>query len=323
MSDALLHRFLDDELSAEDRARVDARVATDPDFARDLARAALLHDELAREFTSGTLGRVSATRVLRPRRIVRTAAAAAVFVAIAAIAWSVLAGTPASAAHTELARIVARAARDRTYRIHVLADDAGPHRNDPRRRDERDPAREVPANSPDGIEGAMLHLRGASSWVLVRRSFDGVESATGSDGSTAWSVPEHGPVRVSSDPARFRGALPGEQHDLPFVDPRDGLAELERAYDLELVPASARDGATRAHLVATRKPGVGRGPKRVALEYDPDTAAVVRMTFERLPQAKGGPRALELVLVDENALAADFFTHVSHHTQGREVVRED
>lgn len=325
-SDALAHRFLDGELAAEDRARFDARVAADPECARALARAALLHDGLAREFTSGTLGRESAARVLRPRRALRAAAAAALVFAIAALAWSVLTGTQASAAQVELARIVARAAGDRSYRIHVLADDTGPRRGDPRDRDDRagnESRRTKPAQDASKLEGARLYVRGATGWALLRRGASGMESACGSDGHTAWNVPERGPVRVSSNPARFRGALPGEQHDLPFVDPSDGLGELERAYDLELAPSGARDEATHARLVATRKPGVGRGPKRVELEYDRDTASVVRMTFERLPQAKGGPHALEFVLIDERALPADFFTHVPHHASGREVVFED
>lgn len=354
--DRLFHAHVDGELDDAGRARLDALLRTDPEAARAFARLVLLHDGLAGayaadsalrterdgpagaavEFGAGCAGLASPATLTngplraaearaetapsspRPRRRLRLAAAAAIVLGVAFVAWTVFTSAPASAARAELARVVARASGDRTYTLHAL-DDGGRRRGDERAKEERRPA--VDDDLP--LDGATLHLRGTTSWVLERRDEQGVIDAVGSDGASAWHVPATGPVRVSSNPARFRGVLPGEQHDVAFVGAGAGLLELERAYDLELAPHVERDGRAYGTLVATRKPDVARGPKRVVLEYDPDTAALARITLDKLPQAKGGPRALELVLVDERELAPDYFTHTHHHAEGREVLRED
>lgn len=337
--DRLFHAHVDGELDDAGRARLDALLRTDPEAARAFARLVLLHDGLAGAYAadsalraetagaarthdgamgSNTTSYSSRTSTPHPRRLLRIAAAAAIVLGVAFVAWTVFTSAPASAARAELARVVARASGDRTYTLHAL-DDGGRRRGDERAKEERRPA--VDDDLP--LDGATLHLRGTTSWVLERRDEQGVIDAVGSDGASAWHVPATGPVRVSSNPARFRGVLPGEQHDVAFVGAGAGLLELERAYDLELAPHVERDGRAYGTLVATRKPDVARGPKRVVLEYDPDTAALARITLDKLPQAKGGPRALELVLVDERELAPDYFTHTHHHAEGREVLRED
>ena len=169
----------------------------------------------------------------------------------------------------------------------------------------------------------MLNLGAAGCYVLTRTGDDGKSIVTGSDGHYSWSIPDRGAVRVSSDLARFRGALPGEQHDLPFIDPKDGLDVLMRSYDIALGVAGEIDGRPVRSIVATRKAGIARGPKGVELWYDSETAIIVRMQFDRLPQAQGGPRAVTLDLLAESPLDPAFFTHELHHDADRQVINED
>jgi hypothetical protein len=61
----------------------------------------------------------------------------------------------------------------------------------------------------------------------------------------------------------------------------------------------------------------------VAIEYDAETTRVMRMTFDRLPQANGGPRTVTLELVTEHPLDPEFFRHESHHDRDRKVIAED
>ena len=146
---------------------------------------------------------------------------------------------------------------------------------------------------------------------------------TDSDGVVAWSVPARGAVRVSRDPARFRGALPGQQHELPFVHPVEGIELLRKSYDLSLGRESVEDGRVVRAMVGVRRAGVQRGPKEFRLWYDPATAAVLRMELDRLPQANGGPRSVLFELVSESPLDPAFFAHDAHHGRDRTVKFED
>jgi hypothetical protein len=46
------------------------------------------------------------------------------------------------------------------------------------------------------------------------------------------------------------------------------------------------------------------------------------MKFERLPQARGGPRSILMDLISTEDLGPDFFNHNSHHDNTREVIEE-
>lgn len=302
----LLNAWFDGELTSAQREQLEQRLSRSPHFARAAARAARLHDALERELRP--LARTPApspARVERGRwRWLAAAAALAVLIAV----WNVATSSRASAAQSELARVVAaRVDGDRTFALSVLADA-------PTRR-----AGEDRSQAP--LDGARLHLRGPECYVLVRVDERGQRTISGFDGAQSWSVAPRGPARVSDDPLRFRGALPGHQHGLPFVDPRDGLAELARSYDLELEREALLDGRRLARIDATRKPDVGRGPKRVEVWFDPDSARLVRLVLDRLPQAKSGPRAVAIDFVDDRTLPPDFF-HVSHHAPGRALERD-
>lgn len=313
----LAHGALDGTLDPREHARLEALLASDPNHAREFARLALLHDSIERELVAGAIGRESAhTRARRTVRIPATIAAAAGLVAALILVWSVVVSSPANAARAELVRIGnAAIASDRCFVIRVVESVT----------EAEGRARPGPADARRAsvLDGARLHVRGAASYVLESFDGQGERVVSGSDGHGAWIVPARGPVRVSRDPRRFRGLLPGEQHDLPFVDPRAGFAELARAYHLELCRDVVFAGSPAACIVARRRADVARGPKYVEIWYEPRSASVLRLLLDRLPQAKNGPRALELLLVDELPLAADFFEHSQHHAADRPIVSDD
>ncbi|MCA9078690.1 MAG: hypothetical protein KDA93_26935, partial [Planctomycetaceae bacterium] len=196
--------------------------------------------------------------------------------------------SPVLAASDELQRIIqaSEAALDRTYAVTALGEDV----------DSESLASTVRGAKPS-VDGALLHVRGPNQYVLVRYFADGTEFITGSDGTTAWSVPPRGRVRVSSDATRFRGAVPGQQHAIPFIDMRNSLRQLQESYELDLSPGTTPEGWRRMN--ATRRATATGGPKQVTLWYDVQSGTIHRMLLERLPQARGGPRNVLLELTDE------------------------
>ena len=317
----LMHGMLDGTLDDAARARFAAEVAADPARAREFARVAMMHDAIEREMTAGAIGRSTARRTRWLLSVRRATAAVAIAAVVGVLAFLGLRGSSANAAHAELARIASISPPgQRTYVIHALRDD-GRQRGREQRRAEPTSPRGVRTQPP--IDEATLIVGTSGAYVLVRTGEDGARTVSGSDGRLSWNVPERGAVRVSRDPQRFRGALPGEQHDLPFVDPKDGLDALMRSYDVVLGPARELDGHVVRSIVATRRADVQRGPKGVELWYDPDTAVIRRMELDRLPQAQGGPRAVVLELLDESPLDPRQFMHESHHDADRVVITED
>lgn len=325
--------FLDRTIDDAGRARLDALVASDPRCSRELARAVLLHDAIARELTDGARGR-SAARSLAWMRTARRLAVAAVLALAAGIGlWALVAERPAIAADAELRRLASAASGERReYLITARESDHPVGRRGAERAGDDAPVAERQGDRRNGqrgarprpsLDGARLTVGARGSYVLERTDADGARVLTGSDGATSWAVPAGGAVRVSRNPARFRGGLPGEQHDLPFVDPADGADELRRAYDVSLAPDRLEGGRRIRTIVATRRADAARGPRDVTIEYDADTALVLRMTLDRLPQAGGGPRSLILRLVGESPLEPAFFSHAAHHGADRKVLAED
>ena len=312
---ALLHGALDDTLdeTLDDpaRARLNAAIAADPARAREFARAAMLHDAIERELSVVVAtGRSAARRVIWIHRTRRVLLAATILLAATLAIWFGIPASTAVAAESELARVVAASraleqvgarSRDRSYVIHAISHDKS-------------------APTPSAIDGAQFFVRGANSYVLIRTDETGARVVTGSDGATAWIVPNRGAVRVSSDPLRVRGALPGSPRNVSFLDPRDGLAELAKSYDLAMRVPLVRSG--ESILEAVRKADARGGPKRITITYDTKTAEIHRMLLENLPQAQGGPRSVELELVGNSPLEAAFFTHDFHHEPERQVIRE-
>jgi hypothetical protein len=325
---ALASAYLDGTLDEAARERLDAVVAADPAAARELARLSLLHEAIDRELTSGVVGRLDAragrralspgpARGTAPRR--RLVAAAALLVALG-LAWAfVETGREASASST-LARIVeALRSGDRTYVLRAIEGDGRMRRREaPSATTERTKDRRPPAP----IDGAVVSLRNPSSYVLVRRDAEGREVVSGSDGVTAWIVPVEGPVRVSGDPQRFRGALPGGRLDIPFIDPHADLSTLARNYDLIVQKPAPAAGRPDARIVATRRADARGGPKEIEIDFDAKSALVRAIRLVNLPQAQGGPRAIEFELIDDAPLSPDFFEHEYHHAKDRAVIEE-
>lgn len=306
----LAHAVLDGAAGEAESARLGAEIAADPARAREFARLALLHDAIERACASGAAGRAAARRDRVAGAIRRVALFAAMLALAAGAAWIVV-GTGRTASASEiLARIASVAqAGDRTYFLRAIGSSRAPV-------DAKRDGRPRPT-----IDGAILSLRAPRSYVLARLDEAGEEVLSGSDGSTAWIVPAKGPVRVSRDPSRFSGALPGSQHAIAFIDPHGDLSTLATSYEIALIPSSARDPLAR--IEATRRTDARGGPKRIEIAYDPATAVIRSMRLENLPQARGGPRSVEFLLVDDSPLDRRHFQHDFHHGADRAVIEEN
>jgi len=306
----LSHAVIDGVAAEADARRVSDEITADPARARDFARLALLHDAVDRALASGLEAR-GAARSLRVASFVRRMALVAAALALAVgAAWLAIGTTREASASDVLARLIEVArSGDRTYLVRAL--DAGKRPAVERRNGRPSPS----------IDGAVLYMRSPSSYVLARLDGEGGEVLTGSDGTSAWIVPARGAVRVSRDPRRFSGALPGSQAGVAFVDPHGDLQELAASYELQLLPPSA--GMPLAQIVATRRSDARGGPRRIEIAYEPDTSLIRVMRLDNLPQARGGPRSVEFELVDDAALDAGFFRHESHHGADRAVIEED
>ena len=157
-----------------------------------------------------------------------------------------------------------------------------------------------------------------TSWCAATPN--GKTFVTGSNGRESWAIPPDGPVQVSADPTRYRGAAPGEKQNVPFQIP-EALSRLRDAYDLQIEEADPRRGGFST-LVARKRSAVVRGPWRVELSFHSGSDVIERMRFEGLPSVKGSPLSLELQRVAQSDLGPDFFEHRSHHAPDRVIYRE-
>lgn len=322
---ALIDAYLDDMLSPEDERRCNSLVKDDPAFARRLAEAALLHDRLRADTVLAgiTLPEAAGASNAAPRKIPafapRRSWIAATFVAAAA---AVIIGfvwhhggavTPVSAASVALDRIIAAASQqiDRVYRIRIT--DYGPGGPQPQIAADR-------GGIKPNVDGAELSVRGRDQFVLVRRFADGSPFTTGSDGEVGWAVPPTGRIHLSHDIRRFRRAVPGERDAIPFLDLDAGLAELQRDYDLELVEGdpNANGVESWSRLDARKHPHVRGGAEHVQIWFDAAGTAH-RISLQGLPgdEPDDSPEAVELDLIKNRELPANFFHHEAHHAPGR------
>jgi hypothetical protein len=329
--DVLIHGYFDGLLSDEQFDELCAWLSRDQEHARRFAQAALLHDRLRNQFCAAALerdhrqpvpGRLPLVRS-RWSRVAFAAAAAAAILAVVLI-WQEFHGGSARAAAAELKRLiqVVDRATDRTYLITALdqGDPEPPHAAEQKKRGGAQPP----------IHGALLYTRGPGQYVLVRRFEDGAEFITGSDGQTSWACPplkdgKKGNVRVSADPLRFRGPIPGQQHDIPFLDIRTNLDQLRDAYELTLLPArSVGDkGEQWSGIRGERRDPATGGPRQVEIWYLPHSGVIQEMRFDGLPRARGGPRSVRVELIDQHDLGPNFFEHTAHHGPERRVLSAD
>jgi hypothetical protein len=226
--------------------------------------------------------------------------------------------TPAVAS-TELKRLIAaqETELDRTYRIAVEDAPTPGRKRQPVVNDNR------PPKPP--LDGALLHVRKGNQFVLIRQMAGGRQFVTGCNSRTSWAVRPDGPVRVSADLTRFNRDLPGHEHDFPLIQIERGLAQLQDAYDIQLLPiensddSAAEDLPTRL-LVAVKKRG-HRGPQRVEITYAVRTGKIRQLRFIEMPY---GPEHLTVRLTqeEERPLGPAFFDHQSHHASDRVVEEE-
>jgi hypothetical protein len=314
----LIHGYLDEMLTAEQHVELANWIKASAEHARQFSETVLLHDRLRAEMLAGDLLEIQHAVVAsrssseRPwvRRVIALSTALCLTLALGLLFWQSV-SSPVLAASDELQRIIqaSESALDRTYVLTALDEDV-----------DSETLPSTVRGAKPSVDGALLYVRGPNQYVLVRYFADGTEFITGSDGTTAWSVPPRGRVRVSSDPTRFRGAVPGQQHAIPFVDMRNSLRQLQESYELDLSQETTPEGWRRMN--ATRRATATGGPKQVALWYDAQSGVIHRMLLERLPQARGGPRNVLLELTDERDLGPAYFEHTSHHDTNREVIEE-
>lgn len=314
----LIHGYLDETLTAEQQVELENWIKESPEHAGQFAETVLLHDRLRAEMLAGdvlenqhaVVASRSSSERLWVRRVVTLSAALCLTLVLGLLFWQSV-SSPVLAASDELQRIIqaSESALDRTYVLTALDEDV-----------DSETLPSTVRGAKPSVDGALLHVRGPNQYVLVRYFADGTEFITGSDGTTAWSVPPRGRVRVSSDPTRFRGAVPGQQHAIPFIDMRNSLRQLQESYELDLSLETTPEGWRRMN--ATRRATATGGPKQVTLWYDAQSGTIHRMLLERLPQARGGPRNVLLELTDERDLGPEYFEHTSHHDTNREVIEE-
>lgn len=311
--DDLIGRHLDGVLDAAGAEALHRRLVDDPAAAGRFARAALVHDRLADLFRAGVADgpREEST----PRGAARRrfgpwgAAAAALAIVVAAVAFTRHSMAPARAASLTLDRAVAAAAArvDREYRIDVL--DHGPGGPPP-------PVPGQRGGRKPGIDGARLFVRGNDAFVLLRRFADGTPFVTGSDGALGWAAPPHGPVHLSHDTRRFRRAVPGERDEIPFLDLRDGLDGLRHGYELAVRPAGE---AGDLEVLEARRRGARKGSPELVTAWIDSAGVPRRIEIHGLRPDAEGATAVALSLVGEADLGPGFFAHDAHHAPDRPI----
>ncbi len=322
-ADHLIHGYFDETLTHEQLRELNAWIKDSPDGAHRFATLALLNDRLHDCFRSVSVWNADLPElgVVRPeilpvrgrwKRRVFLSAAAVAAVAAGLLVLQATSSRRTQAAETELVRMieVSRQAVDRTYRIVSLNKPQPPG----------PPPGQDPQRARPPIDGALLYTRGQDQHVLMRQYANGDTFLTGSNGRESWAIPPQGPVQVSSDPTRYRGAAPGEKQNVPFLIP-EALDRLRTNYQLRIEP-SEPGHVELSRLIAVRQSTDGRGPRRVTLWFHAGRDVIERMRFEGLPSAQGNPLNIELELIDQRDLGPDFFNHSAHHTSDRPVNQE-
>ncbi len=332
----LIHGYFDETLTEEQIGELSAWIAQNPENAKLFAKAAFLHDSLRNQFRAkaelahngnhtAPIPARSNRRVLSGWKGIAFLVSSAAAVLVAFLLFQGFRGDSASAADAELKRLiqVTQGISDRSYLITAL--DGGEPQNLPVVDNQKKGGRPQPP-----IDGAILHTRGPGQYVLIRKFADGTEFITGSDGKTSWACPpvkegKKGNVRVSNDPLRFRGPVPGQQHNIPFVDIRSNLGQLREAYELTLLPAKLSPGGGEKWkgIRADRREQAAGGPKFVEIWYLPTTGVIQQMRFDGMPRGKGGPRSLLVELIEQRDFGPAFFEHTAHHGPERRVLPAD
>lgn len=225
-----------------------------------------------------------------------------------------------SAAMASLEKVVEAAAKPsgRTYNVSVVEEYSREKR--PRNLSQEAWQRE----SKKRLDGATLYVRGANQHVMTVMLESGEKRTSGCDGNQSWAFRESGPVHTSTDLNRFRGIVPGGQQDIPFLNIHAHLLQLRTGYDVQLGDKQRELGEQKSlsQLIGVRRSRDVRGPKQVTIWFDHDTGTVHEMLLDGLPRGGGGPKSVQLRLVDQSDLPTDFFSHESHHDSERRVISD-
>ncbi len=295
--------------------------------ARELfADHAMLHGLLATEAQAGAFAEnreaffaalenpPSAPNIIRIRRWWWLSAAAAMIIGLLSLTLLLLPNNATAA----LDRVMAALDRsvDCSYVIHVL--DPGADRQGGNPLEKPDRGRFPPSSF---LDGARLHLRGSSQYVLEQALPDGNTRTLGSDGQSSWCIRGDGPVRTSTDPHHFgAGVLAGKQ-STPFLELRTQLEDLRNFYQLEWFtpPAVPASSTPLKGLRGSRHSAAQGGPKEIELWFDPATGQIHRMVLNGLPRGGSGPASIALELTSTTPLPPDFFHHEAHHGPSRRI----
>ena len=256
-------------------------------------------------------------KIVRRHRWWWVSAAAAMVVGLVCLTLLLLPNNAAAA----LDQVIAALDRsvDCSYVIRVL--DPGTDRQGGNPVEKPDRGRFPPAAF---LDGARLHLRGSSQYVLEQALPDGVTRTLGSDGQTSWCIRGDGPVRTSTDPCHFGAGVLAGQQKTPFLELRTQLEDLRRFYQLEWF-SPPTDPATPVRLKGlrgSRHSAAQGGPKEIELWFDPSTGQIHRMLLNGLPRGASGPASIALELASTAPLPQDFFHHLAHHETSRRVEAE-
>jgi hypothetical protein len=321
----LVHRYLDGEITDAEFVQLDRGLANSSDLRQALIQASMLDEKIEQLLSIGPVtvlceGVNEHNRSVRSktRRFTVWNSAVAFLVSSALLIFGInlITNRNQLGASQEVTRMLKSLARgDRLYEVDV-EQVALP---DNKRLEKYDSTRPPKPT----LEGAKLYVRGNDQFVLMRFREDRMPFVTGSDGQIGWAIPPHGPIRISKHPETFNRDLPGHEHSIPLVNISQGLAQIQKAYAIQVLPATEVDGESPSEsiLIASKKRGE-RGPKRIEIQYDSQTGRISQMRFVEMPY---GPERLtvRLTLMDEPNLPSDFFHHSHHHSSDQEIIQSD
>ena len=325
--DDLILRALHGLADEAEAAWLAHHLAASSDVRERFADHTMLHSFLATEANAGGFAAdrdafftalenpPPAPNILHTRSWWWLSAAAAMVVGLLSLTFLLLPNNAAAA----LDQVIAALDRpvDCSYVILVL--DPGADRQGDSPVNQADRGRFPPAAF---LNGARLHVRGSSQYVLEQALPDGVTRTLGSDGTTSWCIRGAGPVRTSTDPNHFgAGVLAGRQ-DTPFLELRTQLEDLRRFYQLEWFTPPANTARLKG-LRGTRHSAAQGGPKEIELWFDPATGQIHRILLNGLPRGAGGPASIALELSSTAPLPPNFFHHQAHHEPSRKIEVED
>lgn len=313
---ALLHRYLDDELTQSELDLLESALLESRQLRQALVQASMLDERLARSFEHPQAVGASHSISFRPEsqkgKPTRRTAWISRLVWISAVVFFLLGiftftGRNQLSASPEIKRMLrSLAISDRLYQIDV-EQIVLPSKKELQKYDRTRPPKQK-------LEGAKLYLRGLDQFVLIRYREDGARFLTGTDGRIGWAIAPSGPVRTSSDIHAFNRDIPGHEHSIPLADLSQGLAQIQKAYTIQIVPVAPSDAqdAHEAMLIATKKKGE-RGPKRIEIQYEIQTGRIAQMRFIEMPY---GPekQTVRLTLLEEASLPTDFFDYSFHQS---------